>query len=406
MTRTLGGPALVALAGLLAAAQEGAKETRWWKGNTHTHTLWSDGDAAPEWAADWYKSNGYHFLVLSDHDLLLEGEKWKRIGTGRGEMRPETLRPLLDKFGKTAVFRERAGATEMRLKTLEELRTMFEEEGRFLFIPGEEVSDEYARKPVHHNVMNLASVIRPTGGQSVREILERTMKAVEEEAERAGRPVLVHLNHPNFGWAVEAEDIAHVKQERFFEVYSGHRGARVHGDGRRKSCEQIWDYVLSLRLGKIGGPLLYGLAADDAHQYFVDPAVSRPGRGWVMVRSEKLGADAIVRAMKAGDFYASSGVTLESVTSDRERMTVTVAAQPGLKYLIRFTGTRAPGGRMAEIGARLQETAGPSATYVFKGDELYVRATVVSSRRHPNGYSPEDFETAWAQPVAVRRLAE
>jgi hypothetical protein len=197
-----------------------------------------------------------------------------------------------------------------------------------------------------------------------------------------------------------------VKAERFFEVYSGHRGARVHGDARHKSSEQLWDYVLSLRLGKIGGEPLYGLAADDAHQYFAEQAVSRPGRGWVMVRAEELSADAIVEAMRAGNFYASSGVNLESVESDGKGMTVKVAPEAGVKYVIRFVGTRAPGGRMGEFGATLQETPGATATYAFKGDELYVRATVISSRRHPNGYSPEDFETAWAQPVVVKRLTK
>jgi hypothetical protein len=29
---------------------------RWWKGNNHTDTLWSDGNAAPEQVADWYRS--------------------------------------------------------------------------------------------------------------------------------------------------------------------------------------------------------------------------------------------------------------------------------------------------------------------------------------------------------------
>jgi hypothetical protein len=125
-----------------------------------------------------------------------------------------------------------------------------------------------------------------------------------------------------------------------------------------------------------------------------------------MVRADELSADAITRAMLAGDFYASSGVTLESVTSDKEGITVRVAAQPEVKYTIRFTGTRVQGEKTGEIGVVLQETAGSVATYLFKNDELYVRATVVSSRRHPNGYSPEDFESAWAQPVVVRRLAK
>src|SRR5687767_5129965 len=31
---------------------------RWFKGNTHTHTLESDGDSPPELVARWYKTHG------------------------------------------------------------------------------------------------------------------------------------------------------------------------------------------------------------------------------------------------------------------------------------------------------------------------------------------------------------
>ena len=41
---------------------------KWFKGNLHTHTTESDGDADPEWVANWYKEHGYDFLVLSDHN--------------------------------------------------------------------------------------------------------------------------------------------------------------------------------------------------------------------------------------------------------------------------------------------------------------------------------------------------
>ena len=43
-------------------------EGRFFKGNLHTHTTESDGDADPEWVANWYKEHGYDFLVLSDHN--------------------------------------------------------------------------------------------------------------------------------------------------------------------------------------------------------------------------------------------------------------------------------------------------------------------------------------------------
>src|SRR5262245_28706585 len=49
---------------------------RWWKGNTHTHTYWSDGDNFPEMVAEWYRERGYNFLGLSDHNVLSQGQKW------------------------------------------------------------------------------------------------------------------------------------------------------------------------------------------------------------------------------------------------------------------------------------------------------------------------------------------
>ncbi len=374
----------------------------WFKGNTHTHTLWSDGDGAPELVSDWYSGHGYQFLVLSDHNILAEGEKWKKIGKGKGEVKPESLEALIAKFGKDAVaLRGKDGAQEMRLQTLEELRARFEKPGAFIFIKGEEITDEFKKLPIHHNSLNHTGLIKPPHGESVRETLQRTIEAVEAEAKKCGKPVLVHLNHPNFGWGVSADDLAHVLGERFFEVYNGHRGVRNYGDKDHLGTEQIWDYVLALRLGKLGGPPLFCLATDDAHNYhkIQEQEVANPGRGWIFVRARELTGDAVVQAMLTGDYYASSGVVLEDVRSDAQSLGVKVAAEAGVTYRIRFNGTR-PGGEPGEV---LQESAGAAASYRFKGDEYYVRATVVSSRKHPNGYDKADLESAWTQPVVVRR---
>src|SRR5213596_2989971 len=59
-------------------------DTRWYKGNTHTHSLWSDGDDYPEMIVDWYKTHGYQFLALSDHNVMLVGTKWVDAVTNRG----------------------------------------------------------------------------------------------------------------------------------------------------------------------------------------------------------------------------------------------------------------------------------------------------------------------------------
>ena len=51
----------------------------WFKGNLHTHSLWSDGNDFPELVCDWYKRAGYQFLALSDHNILSEGAKWMDV---------------------------------------------------------------------------------------------------------------------------------------------------------------------------------------------------------------------------------------------------------------------------------------------------------------------------------------
>ena len=44
---------------------------RWYKGNTHTHTLNSDGDSTPGRSGErGTREHGYRFLVLSDHNVL------------------------------------------------------------------------------------------------------------------------------------------------------------------------------------------------------------------------------------------------------------------------------------------------------------------------------------------------
>ena len=60
---------------------------RWWKGNMHTHSHWSDGDDYPEVIAEWYKERGYNFLVFTEHNTLASGQVWREIDKTRGGRR-------------------------------------------------------------------------------------------------------------------------------------------------------------------------------------------------------------------------------------------------------------------------------------------------------------------------------
>jgi hypothetical protein len=229
------------------------------------------------------------------------------------------------------------------------------------------------------------------------------------------------VNHPNFGWSITAEDMMGVRGEQFFEVYNGHPSVHNEGDKYRASCERLWDILLAFRLSERGLGPLYALAVDDAHRYQkFDASESNPGRGWVMVRAPRLWASAIVAAMEAGDFYASSGVTLKDVKRTARGLAIEIEAEPGVDYTTRFIGTLRgfdPSSRPAplpntnslpvtrlysdDIGAVLAEVRGPRAEYEFHGDELYVRATVSSTKPKANPVVKNETESAWVQPVVV-----
>ncbi|MEO1750007.1 MAG: hypothetical protein AAFR27_15580, partial [Pseudomonadota bacterium] len=63
----------------------------------------------------------------------------------------------------------------------------------------------------------MKTLIEPAGGETIVEAISNNLRIAHEQATKIGQPILVQLNHPNFGWAVTAEDIAAVTMERFFE---------------------------------------------------------------------------------------------------------------------------------------------------------------------------------------------
>ena len=127
--------------------------------------------------------------------------------------------------------------------------------------------------------------------------------------------------------------------------------------------------------------------------------VSVPGRGWVMVRSASLKEDDIVKAMKAGDFYSSSGVTLKDVRKVGDRLELEIDGRPGIEYRTEFIATRMVEGKPGEIGEIVSTSTSLTPGHTMQGDELYLRARITSSRPHPRPYLAGDMEMAWTQPV-------
>ncbi|MFT7633726.1 MAG: hypothetical protein ACI87E_004784, partial [Mariniblastus sp.] len=335
------------------------------------------------------------------------------------ETRDKQVQPKAAADGKTKT--EPTTRAEVRLRGLEEFRGKFESPRKFLLIESEEISDRAEGVPIHMNAANLKTLISPLGGKTVTEAINNNLRAAEEQAQKNGEPILVHLNHPNFGWAVTAEQLAEITNEQFFEVYNGHPSINHLGDATRPGVEKMWDIANTLRIGELKAAPMLGLGTDDSHHYHGHPKRdATTGRGWVMVRSSSLEPTAIIEAMKAGDFYSSSGVELATVDYDSatKMLKLKIKAQPGIQFTTQFIGTRRNYDKTAtaqlsadgkpvratkiyskDVGAVLATSDSLEPQFQLTGNELYVRAVVTSSRQHPNPSFKEQKEQAWTQPV-------
>ena len=300
---------------------------RWFQGNLHTHTLNSDGDSTPDQVVTWYREHGYQFLVLTDHNYLT------------------------NVAGLNAVH----GAAD-----------------QFLVVQGEELTDRVGDKPIHVNGLWVDRLVPPPGGSSVVEMVQHMVDAIR------GAHGVPSINHPNFGWAISPDELGQIQRTRLFEVFNGHPLVNNLGGGGVPGLEETWDRILS------SGKLIYGVAVDDAHHFKRpwDLEASAPGKGWVYVRSARLDGRALVEALERGDFYASTGVELESIETTAAELTVAIRQRPSSKYRLQFIGRQ---------GRVLSETTSSPATYRFAGDEGYVRVKVIES----NG------KLAWTQPVPI-----
>jgi hypothetical protein len=307
--------AVFTLASIAILSAQPPVERRWWKGNTHTHTLNSDGDSTPDEVVRWYREHGYHFLVLTDHNFLT---------------------------------------------SIDGLNALHGADGRFLLVRGEEVTDRFGDKPLHINGLDLAQTVQPQSGQSVVDVLQRNVDAIRKER---GVP---HINHPNFRWAITPEELRQIRNTKLFEIFNGHPQVNNVGGGGVPGLEDIWDTLLS------GGQTIYGIAVDDAHVFKQpgNPNAAGPGRGWIVVRAARLDAGSLMEALERGEFYASTGVVLDDIRSDGKSLAVTVQPDSWSKYRIQFIGKQ---------GRILREVTEPTATYTFNGEEGYVRARVLES---------------------------
>ena len=419
--------ALFVLTGFLTPgfSQEVASKN-WYRGSTHMHSFWSDGNVFPEQAVDWYKDHGYHFVVLSDHtQLQLDSQYWMDVEQPKVQ---NVLERYVERYGENHFeTREIDGKKQIRLHTIRELKEKLDVPGRFLMIPGHEINSTANGVTLHGNAFNVKESIPFHSGETLAESIDKNAAAVRKNGEDHGHASIFMLNHPIWPYYdIDPMSMVNAKETRLYEFLCANGGPSEgwNESDRFWNRESLWDIVTAFRIVN-GYPLMYGLGTDDTHDYlnFRDRG-DNPGQAWVVVRAKKLEPDAIVRALQQGDFYTSNGVEMDKIDFDANTGTLSVKVKPedGVKYRVQFLGTKKEFDQTVtpfemeeteknparkgwtfskEIGVELLSVEGTEAGYRLKEDDLYVRAVISSDRRKEirAGLTP-NVGTAWTQPYS------
>ena len=230
--------------------------THFQKGNVHTHTTLSDGGSTPEQTITWYRSHGYQFLALTDHNKL---------------SRPARYASLQDPG--------------------------------FVLISGEEVTMTGKGRQVHVNALCTTSRIAGGNFASAAAALNSGIGAVRAQ----GGVALV--NHPNFDWALSPADVTDARDASLLEIASGHPYVHSAGNATHPSHESLWDIALS------SGADFMGVGVDDEHHIDVssDPPAT-PGKAWISTFGDVTESTPICAALAQGQLYASTGVELRRIS--------------------------------------------------------------------------------------------
>jgi hypothetical protein len=328
---------------------------RWLRGNLHAHTTNSDGAMPPEKLAAHYAHAGWDFLVITDHwhvSTIPEPFTLANAPTGIADI---TVLPGIE-------VNSGPGSTSARTN---------------YHVVGIGVEDTIPRN---------TDLTGPAAAQWF----------IDAIREQGGEAVIAHP----YWSGLTLHDLAEVRRYLAIEVFNTDTEMHI---GRGRS-ETLWDDLLT------NGFSTLALGVDDCH---------RPGqdslRGWTVVRAADRTPAAIIAALRAGHFYASSGPEIYDVQVDLQgdgtttpyTGTVSVRCSPVRSITLVANATRGarlnagPFG-MAQRARRLRPT-GQKPEGTVEGDLLTGAELILTGLERYARIQVEDAagRCAWTNPLFV-----
>lgn len=294
------------------------------KGALHCHTTRSDGKGTPEEVMRLHKENGYDFMAITDH-----------------------------RFYNYQNFAPETGIT---------------------VIPGMEMDGNLPGPGIHcfHEVC-IGPEKEKGNGYEQDQRLDSVRVNCQEEFQPTLDDIHAHNNmtiycHPQ--WSnTPAHEFDRLKGNFAMEIWNS---GCVIVDDIDSNNDMIWDELL------LKGVRLWAVATDDGHE------MNQHCKGWVMVNAEN-NVDAILRALKNGAFYASTGPEIYDFRIENGMIHVECSECDHITY---YFGVRP--------GASTRNADGTPVTHGSRDiprNVPYVRASVVDKQGR----------RAWTNPIFFDR---
>ena len=225
-------------------------EGEWLKGNLHSHTCNSDGEATPEELVQWYEQHGYDFLAITDHDVITD------------------IKPL-------------------------------QKNHDIILIPGIEFGYSPEEEPgwildmLGINMQQLPHFLDP----------EKTGH-VQYDCAMSPQKIIDHINE-NDGLAIMCHPYYMINMTEPYLKYQNYIGMEAYNYVCEDMCgrghhEVYWDAML------YRGKKIWGFCTDDSHK-------ADFGHAWIEVKAKERTKDAILEAIRNGYFYSTNGPKIFSV---------------------------------------------------------------------------------------------
>lgn len=317
-----------------------------YKANLHTHSRVSDGRHTPQEVKEMYKGAGYQILALTDHNIMadhsgMNEEDFLMLTGGEFNLNEPDYTPTRGRYGKSYHL-------NLIAKRPDNLWQPFPSPGK------REFAQPYE------------ALTRPESMS--RDHTLACANAIIARANEMG--FLVSYNHPV--WSLHAyEDWSGLEGLWAMEVCN--TGCVCYG--RDEHNAGIYQAMLTM------GKYLCPVAADDMHAGTMSNGSSDFAGAWNMVCAPRLDYESVITALERGDFYASLGPAIHSLTIEDGvvELTCSGAVRVSVQSDCRYAALAVPGPGEEELTrARFDLTDFLERSQGVEG--TFVRFTVTDSR--------------------------